>query len=150
MARRTLVPLAGLLVGLALGAVKPTLATYSATVSNSATANTQAVFPPLNVTPPQIVGTLGGLPVTSLTAGQSLTATTGTWTTSHPVTTTYAYQWQRCVTGTCSDIAGATAATYTVQAADVGNKLRVKVTGTDSDATVTPHKSTITPSAQVP
>ena len=39
---------------------------------------------------------------------------------------TYRYQWQRCSPG-CSDIAGATAATYTPVAGDVGNTIRVSV-----------------------
>jgi hypothetical protein len=60
-------------------------------------------------------------------AGETLTATPGTWDTN-PVTFTYA--WQRCSdTGTaCANIAGATAATYVLTSADVGNTNRVFVT----------------------
>lgn len=62
--------------------------------------------------------------------GQTLTATTGTWSNAP---TSYAYQWQSCDAAgtTCADIAGATAATYAVQPADVGKTLRVEVTATN-------------------
>jgi hypothetical protein len=69
------------------------------------------------------------LPTVSGTAraGETLTATQGTWDTS-PVSFTFA--WQRCSdTGTaCAAIAGATAATYVLTSADVGNTNRVFVT----------------------
>ena len=59
--------------------------------------------------------------------GQTLTASTGSWT-GNP--TSFGFQWQRCdADGTnCSDIAGATSRTYTVRTADVGFRLRVQVT----------------------
>jgi type VI protein secretion system component VasK len=141
---------AALLAALVLGAVQPTLALYSATAANTATASTQAVFPPLNSAPPTISQTLGGGAVTSLSANQSLSAAPGTWTTAHALTTTYGYQWQRCVGATCADIAGATLSTYVVQAADTAHRLRVRVTGTDSDPSVAPRKSTGALSAPVP
>jgi hypothetical protein len=76
-----------------------------------------------------------GSPTISGTAqeGNTLTANTGTWTSSSAVT--YGYQWQRCnSTGAaCINIAGATGQTYTVQAADVGNTLRVVVTARNTD-----------------
>ncbi|QHC60230.1 hypothetical protein [Rathayibacter sp. VKM Ac-2760] len=62
------------------------------------------------------------------TVGQKLTAVPGTWTPS-PVT--LAYQWQR--NGTA--ISGATAATYTLVAADAGAAITVAVTGTKSGYT---------------
>src|SRR3954453_23567525 len=62
---------------------------------------------PVNLTLPTISGVV--------TAGQQLTADPGTWTSSP----TFTYQWRRCNTsgGSCTDIAGATGRTYTVQAA---------------------------------
>lgn len=78
-----------------------------------------ALEAPVNTAIPTISGTT--------TEGQTLTATTGTWT-GNP-TPTYAYQWQRGTT----NIAGATSATYTLQAADAGNTVRVIVTATNSE-----------------
>lgn len=73
---------------------------------------------PINTVAPAISG--------SAQEGQTLTATLGTWTGLGPIT--YAYQWQR---GTIP-IMGATGSTYTVQAADIGQTLRVIVTGVNS------------------
>jgi trimeric autotransporter adhesin len=62
--------------------------------------------------------------------GDSLVANIGTWTPASGVT--FSYQWQHCTTATaCSNITGATNATYTVAAADVSDLLQVIVTGTD-------------------
>jgi Calx-beta domain len=87
----------------------------------TATASPQVA--PVNTAPPSISG--------SLSVGQPLTASAGSWTgTPQP---TFAFQWQRCDTagGNCVDIAGATSATYVVQQADVGSTLRVRVTATN-------------------
>jgi hypothetical protein len=74
------------------------------------------------------------LPAISGTAqtGQTLTTSNGTW--SPATTTTYAYEWLRCDSNgaTCLVISGATAATYAVQAADVGSTLRAEVAATTS------------------
>ena len=56
----------------------------------------------------------------------------GAWTAS-PAVTGFAYEWQRCSTtdvATCAAI-GATTTPYTVQQADVGSFIRVKVTATN-------------------
>jgi hypothetical protein len=43
--------------------------------------------------------------------------------------TSFTYQWQRCTSSTsCADVDGATARTYGVRSADVGDTLRVAVT----------------------
>ena len=49
------------------------------------------------------------------------------WAGSSPIT--YQYQWERCsaLSGVCEAIAGATAATYTLEAADVASSMVVKV-----------------------
>ena len=89
----------------------------------SATA-AQSEYAPTNTTPPSISGTP--------TVGNVLTANPGTWTsTTQP---TYKYQWERCnTTGqACSDLAGQTNQTYTVQQADVGSTIRVRVTASNS------------------
>src|SRR6476659_3269030 len=69
--------------------------------------------------------------------GQTLTANPGTWTgTPAP---TFTYEWLRCPpSGGASDGSdcasiGATTASYVVAAGDVGFRLRVKVTATNTD-----------------
>lgn len=59
---------------------------------------------------------------------QVLTALEGVWTGSP---TSYTYQWQQDAAGNGSftNISGATAKTYTVAAGNVGNAIRVVVTG---------------------
>lgn len=86
----------------------------------------QAVFqnqrsfssPPVNTAVPTISGTVS--------IGQVLTSTTGTWT--GVPTPTFAYQWQRGTT----NISGATSSTYTIQLGDGGYTLRCVVTATNS------------------
>jgi len=84
----------------------------------------QANYAPTNTAAPTISGT----PQT----GQTLTASTGTW--SSDTTPTYAYQWQRCdsLGNNCSPTTGATGQTYVVQSADEGKTLRVTVTASNS------------------
>jgi hypothetical protein len=65
-------------------------------------------------------------------AGQTLTATPGSWSGTAPIS--YAYQWERCDSSgaNCANIAGATASTYTAAAADVGSTLVVVVAASNS------------------
>jgi RHS repeat-associated protein len=73
------------------------------------------------------------LPTISGTAkdAQTLTATSGTWSGSP---TSYAKQWQRCDSAgaNCTNISGATAASYVLTSADVGSKIKAKVTATNA------------------
>lgn len=80
--------------------------------------------PPVNTSPPIISGTPQD--------GQTLTASTGSWSGTQPIT--YGYQWQRCDSGgaNCVAIAGATGPTYLATSADVGRTLRVVVTAANS------------------
>lgn len=82
--------------------------------------------PPANQTPPSVTGTAQ--------AGQTLSATTGTWSGTP---TSYAYQWQRCDASgeACASVTGATASSYVAQTADVGATLRVSVTASNSGGT---------------
>ncbi|MGN6169803.1 MAG: S8 family serine peptidase [Solirubrobacteraceae bacterium] len=72
--------------------------------------------------------------------GQTLTASAGSWSNSP---TSYTYAWQRCdSTGSaCAPIGGATAASYTVQAADAGSTIRVAVTAVNAGGSSAPATS---------
>lgn len=64
--------------------------------------------------------------------GQTLTASSGTWTGTAPIT--YGYQWRRCDSAgaNCGSGVIATGATYVPTSADVGSTLRVDVTATNT------------------
>jgi uncharacterized protein YukE len=74
------------------------------------------------------------LPVVSGTAkdGQLLSAATGTWSGTAPIT--YAYQWQSCNAAgeACKNVSEAVASTLKLAPPDVGTTLRVAVTATNS------------------
>jgi hypothetical protein len=57
--------------------------------------------------------------------GSKLTASTGSWTGAAPIS--YTYQWQRCVSSGCNNIAGAMDSAYTLTTADVNARVRVVV-----------------------
>ena len=78
--------------------------------------------PPVNLTPPSITGTAA--------QGQTLNVTQGTWDGTYTITE----QWRRCdATGAnCKAIAGATGASYTLGAADVGHTIVVAETATNA------------------
>jgi hypothetical protein len=61
--------------------------------------------------------------------GNTLTEHHGTWLNYPP--SSYAYQWEDCDDSGCSPIAGANAATYTLQASDVGSTIAVQETATN-------------------
>jgi hypothetical protein len=83
-----------------------------------------------------VAATPGNRVVPALTGGSrvgdTLTATDGAWS---PAAESFAYQWQRRAGGAYTDIAGATAKTYALAAADAGATVRVAVTATNDDGT---------------
>ena len=97
-------------------------------------AQTAAVAPatsaaaPKNTAAPTITGTPK--------AGQVLTANPGSWS-GNP--TSFTYQWQRCDAdvASCSNVTGATSRTYTATSADVGYRLRVRVTAHNAKGSAT-------------
>jgi hypothetical protein len=83
---------------------------------------------PKNTAPPTVSG--------SAKVGQTLTANEGTWS-GNP--TGYGFQWQRCDADVvaCSNVVGATAKTYLVRIADLGFRLRVRVTARNEKGSAT-------------
>lgn len=72
--------------------------------------------------------------VSGTATGKPLTVSTGTWTTAPA---SYDYSWQRCNANgrLCAPIAGATAASYTVTAADAGHALLAVVQAVAGNST---------------
>jgi hypothetical protein len=92
------------------------------TVVLGATTASGATGVPVSTVPPIANGSPG--------VGKQLRTDTGMWNTS----ATFTYQWLRCDRrdDDCTNIAGATRATYTVVAADVGHALAASVTATNA------------------
>jgi hypothetical protein len=91
-----------------------------------------ALVPPINTTEPSISG--------QAREGRLLTASPGTWSGSTPMT--FTYRWLRCGPdggapdgSNCLQIGGATSNTYTLRGADVGVRIRVRVTAQNADGT---------------
>jgi len=94
----------------------------SASASSAVTQVVPSVTPS-NTAPPTISG--------STEEGQTLTASTGSWTGSAPFL--YGYQWQSCNEHgeDCQEIEGASSASYQLGPGDVGDTLRVLVTASN-------------------
>jgi hypothetical protein len=110
----------------------------SALTALAAVAGLADAAPPTNSQAPTIAG--------AARDSQTLTADEGAWQGNEDFT--ISYQWQRCDASgaSCSDLSGATAPTYTVQTADVNNRLRVRVTGTAASGS---NSAVSQPTAQV-
>jgi hypothetical protein len=74
--------------------------------------------------------------------GRTLSASRGTWTGTGQIT--YAFRWARCGqdggrpdASNCGLIIGATKSTYQLTSADVGSRIRVRVTATNADGSET-------------
>jgi hypothetical protein len=79
----------------------------------------------------------------STQVGAILSTTDGAWSASP---TSYGYQWQRCDDAQgagCTDIGGASGATYTTVSADGGKYLRSRVTATNAAGPSTPAASNL-------
>jgi len=110
------------LIGLTLAAA---LLLVAAVAGLAETGDAAQQAAPRNESPPTISGTPE--------EGKTLTATTGRWSGTEPIT--YAYSWRRCDTdgGSCSGIGGANEKTYKLKKVDVGDTIRVRVTATNKD-----------------
>src|SRR5947209_3952888 len=80
---------------------------------------------PVNTAEPKVSGTPQ--------VGETLSASTGSWTSASTIT--YSYQWRRCDAqgNGCANIGGADGSSYLVRAADNGDTLRVRVTAKNAD-----------------
>jgi hypothetical protein len=74
--------------------------------------------------------------------GRTLSASRGSWSGTEPIT--YAYQWVRCGAdggrpdgGDCAIVSGATGRDYRLGSADVGRRIRVRVTASNADGSRT-------------
>ncbi len=92
----------------------------SLAVTAAFSANPPVVLPPANLVRPAVSGTA--------TTGQTLSASTGSWSGTAPVG--YSYQWQRCSPG-CGNIAGATRSSYRLATGDTGARVLVVVTASN-------------------
>ena len=86
---------------------------------------------PVNTVAPAVTGTL--------TAGSTLTSTTGTWTNSP---SSYTYQWYY---STNTPISGATSSTYVTQTGDVGDSIYCQVTATNTYGSASANSNTVGP-----
>jgi len=91
---------------------------------SAATATVLAAQAPSNTKAPEIAG--------APDEGQTLSSSTGSWDGTAPLS--YSYQWQDCNASgeACSNISGATSATYKLTSSDVGHRIRVVVTASNS------------------
>jgi hypothetical protein len=131
----------------------------SATVASNATgvvAQSPTVGPPRSLVEPSISGTF--------TLARVLLANVGTWAGATPLS--FAYQWVRCGAdgglsdgSNCTAISGATNSTYTLTSDDVGQRMRIRITASNSLGTQTAASnasdpvtatSSTTPAAQAP
>jgi hypothetical protein len=91
---------------------------------------------PSNSIPPTVTG--------AVMLGRPLSATTGAWSGTTPMT--FAYQWQRCAAA-CTDISGATGTTYSPTRPDIGARIGVLVTATDTVGSTAASASPVGPVA---
>ncbi len=96
----------------------------SAQASSAATATVVVAQAPSNTKAPEISG--------APDEGQTLTASTGSWEGTAPLS--YSDQWEDCNSSgeACSNIGGATSSTYKLTSSDVGHRIRVVVTASNS------------------
>jgi hypothetical protein len=95
-------------------------------------------FTVANTAAPAVTGTAA--------VAQALTVSSGDWSGAPSA---YAYQWSRCdsTATACADIAGATAAAYTVAPEDTGSVLRATVTAKNSVSSATTVSAVTSPVA---
>jgi glycosyl hydrolase family 26 len=110
------------------GSSVATSAATAVVTAPAAPAPAPVVSAPVNSALPVVSG--------SAVAGQTLTVSVGSWSGSP---TSYAYQWRRCDSsgGACSNVSGASSASYALGSGDVGSTLRAAVTASNSGGSAT-------------
>jgi len=100
----------------------------AATTALSDATTTVLPEPPSNTTPPAVTAPAG------TREGARLVATAGIWSGATPLT--YAVSWLRCSSdgSGCTTVAGAVGTSYTLAAADVGGRMRARVTAANVTA----------------
>jgi hypothetical protein len=95
--------------------------------AQSATTAVVASGSPVNTSPPAISGTLK--------QGETLSATSGTWTGSGPIT--FSYKWQRCDAAgkNCNSVSSGQ--TRVLDGGDVGHTMRIQVRAKNSSGSTT-------------
>jgi hypothetical protein len=112
------------------------IAAAAGLLAGGGVAGAQAAERPQNTAPPAISGTL--------TEGQTLRASTGSWSGTAPMT--FSYMWSRCSDqmSNCAIVANATQPEYRLTSADVGKRLLVVVQAENSAGAATAQASTET------
>jgi hypothetical protein len=117
-------------VGSTLRVVVTATNSAGSTSATSSATNPILAILPKNTALPSISGVLK--------LEKPLSATTGTWSGTEPIT--YGYQWQLCnalkQATSCANISEATSSTFLLKLLDVGNTLRVGVTATNTRGSV--------------
>jgi hypothetical protein len=119
-------------LGFALGVILVGSVMSALLLPSGGSARAQA--PPQNTGEPRITG--------STIEGARLTAGNGSWSGTTPFS--FRYRWLRCDTAgggvngvNCTGITGGTGKTYVLRNADVGHRMRVRVTATNSEGSAT-------------
>jgi hypothetical protein len=112
-----------------------------ATSAQTAAVQAPAAQGPTNTALPTVSG--------AATQGQTLTATSGSWTGTP---TGYGYQWADCNSSgaSCTNISGAISNSYTLTSTDVGNTVRVAVTATNSGGSASRSRRRVVPRRRRP
>jgi hypothetical protein len=115
-------------------------ATNSDGSTQAESAATNAVAPATSSGAPKVTDRpiISGTP----TVGETLTSDEGSWT-GNP--TSYAYQWQHCDADNivaCTNVVGATSSTYVLHTADLGYRMRVRVTAKNAKGSATATSAT--------
>ena len=103
----------------------------SSLAQRSAATGIVKIQPPVSTAKPTISGIAR--------EGETLSATTGTWSGAP---TSFTYVWKRCLNGTCPTIPGAAGSTYQLVGADVGSRVRVRVVAGNAGGNTAAHSAT--------
>jgi hypothetical protein len=116
---------AGLLLSSGLIALVASVSAIALSGGGATVARAQSqATPPKNTALPSVSG--------SAAVGQTLTASSGSWSGDTPIS--FAYQWRRCDSNgsNCVSVSGASSSTYVVGSSDVGFRMRARVTATNA------------------